>query len=209
LQRGSGHTRPRLYWCPTGAFSSLPLHAAGIYDGPDVVGCADFVVSSYTPTLSALLRAQNGIKPGLDRDHLSLTLVGEKRASDLSLPLIPGVEEELKFVNDVSISSNVKVINQPASGSSVTHATEAIKVGNIIHLACHGIQDVNNSTQSGFSLGDGRLTISMLMELKVVDTAFLAYLSACDTTKGEASQSMHLAAAMLFCGFKSVVATMW
>jgi CHAT domain-containing protein len=42
--------------------------------------------------------------------------------------------------------------------------------------------------------------------------AFLAILSACETAKGDASQpdqSVHLAAAMLYIGFKSVVGTMW
>jgi CHAT domain-containing protein len=49
------------------------------------------------------------------------------------------------------------------------------------------------------------------MELKL-DYAFLAFLSACETAKGDneqPDQAMHLAAAMLFSGFKSIVATMW
>jgi hypothetical protein len=49
------------------------------------------------------------------------------------------------------------------------------------------------------------------MQLKLDDT-FLAFLSACATAKGDKDQPdqvMHLAAAMLFSGFKSVVATMW
>jgi hypothetical protein len=55
------------------------------------------------------------------------------------------------------------------------------------------------------------LTISKLMELKL-DRPWFAFLSACETAKGDAEQPdqvMHLAAAMLFAGFKSVVATMW
>jgi hypothetical protein len=50
-----------------------------------------------------------------------------------------------------------------------------------------------------------------LIELKL-DDAFLAFLSACETAKGDKKQpdqAMHLAAAMLFSGFKSIVATMW
>jgi hypothetical protein len=55
------------------------------------------------------------------------------------------------------------------------------------------------------------LTISKLMELKL-DRPWFSFLSACETAKGDAEQPdqvMHLAAAMLFAGFKSVVATMW
>jgi CHAT domain-containing protein len=49
------------------------------------------------------------------------------------------------------------------------------------------------------------------MELNIKD-GFLAFLSACETARGsedQPDQAMHLAAAMLFVGFKSVVATMW
>ena len=52
---------PHVTWCPTGPLTRLPLHAAGIYDlhvptdsRPRVY---DYVVSSYTPSLSALLRS--------------------------------------------------------------------------------------------------------------------------------------------------------
>jgi CHAT domain-containing protein len=42
--------------------------------------------------------------------------------------------------------------------------------------------------------------------------ASLAFLSACQTAKGDQNQpdqAVHLAASFLFCGFKSVIATMW
>jgi CHAT domain-containing protein len=97
-------------------------------------------------------------------------------------------------------------------GSTTVEDTSMVmQAASIVHLACHGIQDTNDATQSGFCVGDGRLTIAKLMELKL-DNAFLAFLSACDTAKGDQEQpdqTMHLAAAMLFSGFKSVVATMW
>jgi CHAT domain-containing protein len=88
---------------------------------------------------------------------------------------------------------------------------DRVKSANFVHLACHGIQDPTNALESGFYLHDGMLTISKLMELKL-DQPWFAYLSACETAKGDAEQPdqvMHLAAAMLFAGFQSVVATMW
>jgi hypothetical protein len=57
-QRAVGRARPRIHWCPTGAFAFVPVHAAGISEGPNREYCADYVVSSYTPTLASLLRAQ-------------------------------------------------------------------------------------------------------------------------------------------------------
>lgn len=49
------------------------------------------------------------------------------------------------------------------------------------------------------------------MELDL-SKAFLAVLSACETAKGDSTQpdqAVHLAAAMLFTGFSSVIATLW
>jgi CHAT domain-containing protein len=202
--------RPRLHWCPTGVFSHLPLHAAGIHDGGRRVCCADFVVSSYTPTVTALLRAQRKTAP-LSRASLSLALVAEKQAQDPGLQVIAGVDEEAELVAAVATSSKINVILQQVGETTILGTSDMLQTANVVHLACHGVQDSTDATQSGFCLGDGRLTISMLMELKL-DRAFLAFLSACETAKGDKEQPdqvMHLAAAMLFCGFKSVVATMW
>ena len=54
----AGDAWPRLWWCPTGALTLLPLHAAG-RPGGDGDAVIDRVVSSYTPTLRALLDARS------------------------------------------------------------------------------------------------------------------------------------------------------
>jgi CHAT domain-containing protein len=112
---------------------------------------------------------------------------------------------------DVAKLSHVSITYQKIGSTGATDTAAAMQVSNIVHLACHGIQDDGDATQSGFCLGDGRLTIAKVAELRL-DNAFLAFLSACETAKGDKEQpdqAMHLAAAMLFSGFKSVVATMW
>lgn len=58
---------------------------------------------------------------------------------------------------------------------------------------------------------DKTLTVTQLMELNL-PTAFFAFLSACNSAKAgkeQPDQAVHLAATMLFVGFKSVVGTMW
>jgi CHAT domain-containing protein len=175
------------------------------------VSCADYVISSYTPTVTALLRAQTAATAPLNQRGLSVALIAEKRAYDSALQVIYGVDEEIAHVAAVAESSNVQPLHQLVGSTTVVDAVASLQGANIVHLACHGIQDNDDATQSGFCLGDGRLTISKLMELKL-DGAFLAFLSACETAKGDKEQpdqAMHLAAAMLFTGFKSVVATMW
>ncbi|CAE6438596.1 unnamed protein product [Rhizoctonia solani] len=44
---------PQITWCPTGALSFLPLHAAGDYNWPRC-RVFDYVILSYTPALTAL-----------------------------------------------------------------------------------------------------------------------------------------------------------
>jgi CHAT domain-containing protein len=84
-------------------------------------------------------------------------------------------------------------------------------VASIVHLACHGVQDVNDPLNSGFVLSDGRLMLSDLMDLDIKE-AQLAVLSACETAKGDRNmpdQVVHLAAGMMFAGFTSIVGTLW
>jgi CHAT domain-containing protein len=145
------------------------------------------------------------------RRNISLALVAEKRALQRNLELIPGVDKEAEHVAAAANLCSVKVLHQWVGSTTLADTVTIIQRASIVHLACHGIQDPRDATQSGFCLGDGRLTIAKLMELEL-DNAFLAFLSACETAKGDKDQpdqAMHLAAAMLFSGFKSVVATMW
>src|SRR5882724_6777481 len=55
---------PRVWWCPTGPLTLLPIHAAGDHRTPGAA-VLDRVVSSYTPTLRALVEARSD--PGRQR----------------------------------------------------------------------------------------------------------------------------------------------
>jgi CHAT domain-containing protein len=210
---GCDGSRPRLYWCPTGVFTTLPLHAAGMYEGPasERLCCKDFVISSYITTVTTLVRLQRaGYRP-FPRTSTSLALVAEKRAYESHFPTIYGVVQESMEVAAIARSAGVHNLQQFTDSTSVSTTASALEAANVVHLACHGTQDSADATKSGFCLGDGRLTIEKLMDIKL-ENAFLAYLSACQTATGDREQpdqAMHLAAAMLYSGFKSVVATMW
>ncbi|TEB28294.1 hypothetical protein FA13DRAFT_1775971 [Coprinellus micaceus] len=52
----SVHPLPRIWWCPTGPLSFLPIHAAGNYRGVGVESAMDHVTSSYTLTVTALTK---------------------------------------------------------------------------------------------------------------------------------------------------------
>jgi CHAT domain-containing protein len=102
-------------------------------------------------------------------------------------------------------------IARPFTNTRAQTVLEHIPKATIIHLACHGYQNTSNPLESGFIMADERLTISKLMSLSLPNALF-AFLSACETARGDdkqPDQAVHLAAAMIFVGFKSVIGTMW
>jgi CHAT domain-containing protein len=120
------------------------------------------------------------------------------------VPLPEAIKEATIVREHVSASKTFQV-------STTDGVLEHIQTASILHLACHGTQNLSDALQSGFHLEDDMLTISKLTELEL-PRAFLAVLDACETAKGDTvqpDQAIHLAGAMLFAGFKSVVATMW
>jgi CHAT domain-containing protein len=191
----------------------LPLHAAGIHSGKNMECCADYVVSSYTPTLSALRRAQKSNR-SFHRYEAKLGLVAAIQAWDVSLPALINVEEEINNVLAAAEKANISVANSNScigDAATVTRAAEVFKNINLAHIACHGKQNATDALSSGFCLVDESLSVSRLMNLDLKN-AFFAFLSACETAKGDEKQpdqTIHLAAAMLFVGFQSVVTTMW
>lgn len=131
---------------------------------------------------------------------------------------IPSTVHEIEAVSS-SIPSSVilplppsdDVLLNPNGGITVQTALDHLPATAILHLACHGIQNADNPLESGFILRDNKLSILQLLR-EPLPRASLAILSACETAKGsdmQPDQSVHLAAALLFSGFKSVFATMW
>jgi CHAT domain-containing protein len=212
-QEASGRDRPRVHWCPIGALGFLPIHAAGVYSRRSAKCCSDYVVSSYTPTLSALRRARMDLVPMGRQSFVLLAAAASTSSAVPGWSPLRNVRTEIGHVVRLARTTGcVEAIEcGDISAAKVHEVVAALPRAQIVHLACHGVQDQEDPLSSGFCLGDGKLTVSELMDIKL-DHAFLAFLSACETAKGDKKQPdqvIHLAAAMLFCGFRSVVATMW
>jgi hypothetical protein len=201
---------PHVWWCPTGPLTMLPIHAAGRHNrtgspdsGPtDTV--ADRVVSSYTPTLTALQRTRDRA----ETDPARLLTVG--------MPITPGQAPLPAVIDEVAVlahhfppgPSHDQLIERQATRVNVL---AAIADHSWIHLACHAGQHPSNPTRTAFALWDGPLTISDLAAQRAV-RAELAFLSACQTATGSVrllDEAMHLAAAMQLLGYRHVIATMW
>ena len=82
-----------------------------------------------------------------------------------------------------------------------------------VHFICHSALETEKPFDAGFVLyGDERLTLLDIVRSRVPAAEF-AFLAACHTaelTEGSsADEGLHLAAAVQYCGFRSVVGTMW
>ena len=193
----------RVWWCPTSAFCFLPLHAMGPIpsdSGPPRY-FLDLYIPSYTPTLSALIES-NKSGPQMSGKP-SLLLVSQPDSS---------LEDALDEMHVVQ-SINTKVKTLSSASAAPTAVLKHLRDHRFVHIVCHGILEPGKPFDSSFKLyRDNRLTLLDIIRSRLPDAEF-AFLAACHTaelTDGSLSdEALHLTAAMQYCGFRSVVGTMW
>ncbi|RXW13316.1 hypothetical protein EST38_g12539 [Candolleomyces aberdarensis] len=208
LQSSSNEALPRIWWCPTGPASFLPLHAAGIYAGKDEDSILNYAVSSYTPSITLLADRVKNDRP-IDPTVSGLFLTSQPNAPGFSP--IPGTIKEVVSIHKLAEEHGVRVMKFEGSIVTVDTALEYMEEFSCIHLACHASQDQKDPLKSRFRLHNGSLDLSTIIQ-KNLKNADLAFLSACETSAGEeriSEEVVHLAAGMLAAGYRRVVATMW
>ena len=193
----------RVWWCPTSAFCSLPLHAMGPI--PSDVGppryFLDLYIPSYTPSLSALIESR---KPNSQTfENPSMLLVVQPDASMVR------ALEEMKAVQRANFRATT-LIGATATPSVVL---ERLRDHRFVHIVCHGSLEPGKPFASSFKLFQGkRLSLLDVVRSQLPNAEF-AFLAACHTAEltdeSPADEALHLAAAMQYCGFRSVVGTMW
>ncbi|KAI9567903.1 CHAT domain-containing protein [Boletus coccyginus] len=175
-------SQSRIWWCPTAEFSVLPFHAAGPFRKGQR-NLPDIYVSSYTPTLSALIRARHRDPSSYVTQQKRFIAIGQAKATGESELVSVGAE-----LHNIELGKN-----------------------DWVHLACHGLPNPKKPFESAFALRDGHLTIERIIRCDLKNLEF-AHLSACHTTVGDEEspdEAIHLASAMQFAGFRSVIGTMW
>ncbi|WP_167979081.1 CHAT domain-containing protein [Lentzea indica] len=197
---------PRIWWCATGSMAVLPLHAAGRYgeDGAADVTVSARAVSSYTPTLSALLRCRAAERDFRDEPARQLAVGLPETPGMTSLP---AVRRELTHLRHHFPNGRQLV------GEDATREEVLVSLGSCswVHWACHGEQDNDDPAQSAFHVWDGPVTMSDLSAVSPTGVE-LAFLSACNTATGTTrlvDEALHLAATTQLLGYPHVVATLW
>ena len=195
----------RIWWCPTSVFCSLPLHAMGPIpsDGGEPRYFLDLYICSYTPTLSALIQSRRRNSNLRSSDRPSLLLVAQPDSS------LPTVEGEIQAVQAL----DTEVTNLISEAATPDTVIDAFHHHGFVHFACHGRLEAGKPFEARFELhGNTRLTLLDIVRANLPSAEF-AFLSACHTaemTEGSISdEGLHLAAAVQYCGFRSVVGTMW
>ena len=182
----------------------MPIHAAGLYDTSEPgTKASDFAVSSYTPTVSALLQAPYS-KP------LQPRIFAVAQAVTPGQSALPNTKREIGFLSNRTISK-VEFVTAVDGAATVNLVLEEMKRCNWVHLACHGIQSLERPTESAFILADGHLELAEIIKHPFPHAEF-AFLSACQTATGNdklAEEAVHLAAGMMLAGYRGVIATMW
>ncbi|WP_406491885.1 CHAT domain-containing protein [Streptomyces sp. NBC_00846] len=199
----------RIWWCPTGALTQLPLHTAGYHDPEDshrAAAVIDRAVSSLTPTLRALLHAR---RPAKKRPRRLLAVACEQRPRYVTgLADLPLALREVSTLRDLVPDATIR------TGGAATRAEAmALLPGHTCaHFACHGGPGGHGPEgRSVLFLADERLTMADFAGLDLAD-AELAVLSACHTaTAGPElpDEADHLAGALQIAGFRQVVSTLW
>jgi tetratricopeptide (TPR) repeat protein len=191
---------PRIWWCPVGAVTLLPLHAAGRHtEVPNTV--MDRVVSSYTPTIRALAHAR---RPTSSAPPESMVIVAVPDPPDE--PVLAFVDFEADVLCDLIPSATV--LPTPTSQRAVI---DGLQHHQLAHFACHSIADMSNPAASRLLLHDHPLTVHTITELHLAD-AHLAYLSACSTTAPNPHQPdepAHITTAFQLAGYRTVIGTLW
>lgn len=169
----------------------------------------DVAVSSYSPTLEALLRSRTRVPPAPEDEGIyrlpKILVVSQPDTPGQRA--IPGTQLEAQYIQSI-FPHSADILSQ--SQGTVDAVLSTMGAYDWVHFACHGVQNRKDPIASSLALYDDKLTLSMLMS-KSLPHAELAYLSACGHTATEDKEhdAMHLAAAMLDVGFKSVIGSMW
>ncbi|MFL6117865.1 MAG: CHAT domain-containing protein [Catenulispora sp.] len=220
---GSAERKPRVWWCPAGILSLLPLHAAGRHGGPGRATVMDRVVSSSLPTVRALAHARRPRAPRSDPDQGAETAASVAvpgRCLVVAMPQtrdavdalgVPGAEREARVIEH-RFPGRTSVLAGPAA----TFEAVARELPNAAwaHFACHAIGHPDDPSAGRLVLhdhADRPMTVADIARLDL-DRAELAFLSACSTARPGirlVDEAIHLASAFHLIGYRHVIGTLW
>jgi CHAT domain-containing protein len=121
---------------------------------------------------------------------------------------LPGAWGEIAVIQTTKIAGD----NSHFGYGDAHYRVEGLRDHQFAHFVCHGLLETGKPFDASFELHGGNLTLLEIVRSQLPAAEF-AFLSACHTAEltedSVADEGLHLAAAMQYCGFRSVVGTMW
>ena len=158
----------------------LPLHAAGPYRKGQR-NLPHLYISSYTPTLSALIRSRrrDSSKPATEQKRFFA--IGQAKAAGEGELLSVGTELDNIRQRVVGLATFMRIDGEE---SWIDRVVEELGENEWAHLACHGLPNRKRPFKSAFALHGRHFTIQRIIGCDLKSPEF-AYLSACHTTVGD------------------------
>lgn len=202
-------TWPRIWWVASGLLNLLPIHAAGYHNADRSRSLIDRAISSYTPTLKALMHAEErAVIADLVLRQKALLVGMPRTANHPDLPFVDMEVERLRELLSAGISTTV------LKGPTKSQVLDMLKEHQIVHFSCHGYSS-SDPSQSKILFSDWEtspLTVADLTTLNLPSPQF-GFLSACHTASTRnlelLDESINLSSAMQLAGYPSVVGTLW
>ncbi|KAL2843123.1 CHAT domain-containing protein [Aspergillus pseudoustus] len=220
---GATDSLPRVWWVLTGPLSHFPIHAAGKHHSGLQETVMDWVISSYSSSIKALLHVGPIPEPPeIFKSAPARALLVPMQDTPGQKPL-PFANVEVRMLEGLCKRLQLDPIPLPQIAKKDVLA--ALKTcPQIFHFAGHGSSNGSDPSRSCLLLEDWQsnpLSVTdlrdnwLLEDNKIEGRAapFLAYLSACSTGSNRddnlIDEAIHLVSSCQLAGFRHVIGTLW
>ena len=201
-------------------FNQIPIHAIG--DGTKASRASVYsrVISSYAPSIKALIYAREREFTFLSAPSAHL-LIATMETTPGPFNWLPGVNDEVTAIKKI-MEDHVEITHLTQPEAQVVH--KEMSKAQAAHFACHGSSDMLDPSNSSLIFTktnqDGnkepdplRVRDISLSNHSAGTDMQLAYLSACSGASNDiqalADESIHMGSSFLLAGFSHVIATLW
>ncbi|KAF9042717.1 hypothetical protein BDZ89DRAFT_1059585 [Hymenopellis radicata] len=147
----------RMWIFPSGHFSGLPIHCAGVHASGKHGECIqDYAIVSYLPSFSSIME-----DPTPEPQHVKTLTVRQTRMP--KQPPLPGTRREVDSIKGLLQARGHAVFELSENGATIKAVLDASEECHWVHFACHGSQKSANPMDSALRLADGELTLWQLM----------------------------------------------
>jgi CHAT domain-containing protein len=121
---------------------------------------------------------------------------------------LPGAFGEINTIK----TTKTRVTTLISAMATPETVIKGLRAHRFAHFVCHGLLETGKPFDASLELHKSCLTLLAIVrsQLPAAEFAFLAACHTAELTEGSvADEGLHLSAAMQYCGFRSVVRTMW